>query len=297
MERQRDGFTASDDATDGLRDVNSYSISLPPSELQRENIPLRYFTQRLHTLNSADLLSPFIKHGEDSLGSDDDINAQILGGGGRTLKPEDPSIGRGRQAPLRINTITERSVMVTLEELYKGIHKSLKVTRNKYDHTTVNSKLEEKILEFDIRPGCRPGTKIKFKGCGDETESTIPDLHLIVTEVSISACKHNFINNWSSSQKAHPIFKCEGHNLRTTIEIDLKEALVGWRKKVSTIDGRQISISSLGPTHPGYESTYPGLGMPKSKHPSARGDMIVGINVVFPSSLTDAQRANFERML
>ena len=97
-------------------------------------------------------------------------------------------------------------------------------------------------------------------------------------------------------QKEHPTLKRDGDDLRTTIDISLKEALTGWNRTVKTIDGRQLPVSGGGPTAPGYEERFPGLGMP-TKKPGVRGDFIVKINVKFPTTLTPSQKAQLKELL
>lgn len=82
-----------------------------------------------------------------------------------------------------------------------------------------------------------------------------------------------------------------------TLELDLKEALTGWSRKVSTIDGKQLTVSGGGPTRPGFEERFPSLGMPNPKKPSERGDFIVEIKVKFPTSLTAAQKQKLKEIL
>jgi DnaJ homolog subfamily B member 4 len=77
----------------------------------------------------------------------------------------------------------------------------------------------------------------------------------------------------------------------------LKEALTGWRKTIETIDGRQISVSGGVPTQPGAEIRYPDQGMPKSKKPGERGDLIVEVKVRFPTSLTSQQKQQLSQIL
>ena len=98
-------------------------------------------------------------------------------------------------------------------------------------------------------------------------------------------------------QKEHPFFRREGDNLRRIVEISLKEALIGWKQTVETIDGRQITVSGGGPTQPGQEIPYPELGMPKSKKPSERGDMIIEVKVKFPTFLTAQQKQQLAQIL
>ena len=99
------------------------------------------------------------------------------------------------------------------------------------------------------------------------------------------------------NQKPHPAFKREEDNLRHIIELDLKEALTGWSRLIGTIDGKQVPASGGGPTPPGHVITFPHLGMPKSKKPSERGDMLVEVKVKFPSSLTLAQKSHLKEIL
>lgn len=66
---------------------------------------------------------------------------------------------------------------------------------------------------------------------------------------------------------------------------------------MNTIDGKQVSVSSAGPTQPGRVIEYPGLGMPKSKKPSERGEMLVEVKVKFPTSLTLAQKSQLKDIL
>jgi DnaJ family protein B protein 4 len=98
-------------------------------------------------------------------------------------------------------------------------------------------------------------------------------------------------------QKAHPLFTREGDDIRCTLEIELKEALTGWRRTVQTIDGKQLQVSSSGPSGPNFEERYPHLGMPKSKKPTERGDFVVGVKIKFPTSLTAAQKEKLKEIL
>jgi DnaJ homolog subfamily B member 4 len=66
---------------------------------------------------------------------------------------------------------------------------------------------------------------------------------------------------------------------------------------VVTIDGRQLNLDKGGPTQPGSEDRYPGLGMPISKKPGTRGDFVIKYKVVFPSSLTPAQKTKLKEIL
>ncbi|KAL8948875.1 MAG: hypothetical protein Q9222_004979 [Ikaeria aurantiellina] len=231
--------------------------------------------------NPDSIFADFFKQGGAGMGDDDDIFAQFTGGsrggpGGRSRFRES---GGRRRAPTPEITTVEKQLPLTLEELFKGTHKKMKIKRKTYDDGNGKRKMEDKILDMDIRPGYKKGTKIKFKGVGDQEEGGTQDLHFIVQE------------------KPHDTYKREDDNLRMYVELDLKEALTGWTRTIPTIDGKKFTLSKGGPTGPGFTETYPHQGMPLSKKPTERGDMIVEVKVKLPTSLTLAQKTQLKEIL
>jgi DnaJ homolog subfamily B member 4 len=216
--------------------------------------------------------------GGTEFGEDEDIFSLFsgFGGGGRRS-------GGAQMRPQRPKTpevtVVERPLYVTLEELFHGTHKKLKMKRKTYDEDSGKRRVEDKILEMDIKPGLKAGSKIKFKAVGDQgADGSQQDMHFIVTE------------------KPHDWLRRDGDDIRTTVNLSLKEALTGWQTTVTTIDGRKLPISGGGPTKSGYEERFPQLGMP-SKKPGKRGDMIVDVQVEFPKSLTQSQKSELKKIL
>lgn len=138
----------------------------------------------------SDIFSSFFKSGGAGMGDDDDIFAQFSGrgggfgsgGSGRSSRFREPKRG-----PTPEVTAVERNLPVTLEQLYKGANKKMKIQRKRFDEMTGKRRVEDKILDIEIKPGYKAGTKIKFKGWGDQEEGGTQDLHFIVTEVSGSS--------------------------------------------------------------------------------------------------------------
>jgi DnaJ homolog subfamily B member 4 len=220
--------------------------------------------------------------GGGGYGDDDDIFNLLsglggggFGGGGR--RSGGPQMRPQRPKTPEVTTV-ERPLPVTLEELFRGTHKKMKIKRKTYDEATGKRKVEDKILEMDIKPGLKAGSKIKFKGVGDQEEGGQQDLVFIVIE------------------KGHPTLRRDGDDIRTTVELTLKEALTGWSKTVTTIEGRQLPVSGAGPTQPGHQERFPNLGMP-TKKAGERGDFIVEVKVKFPTSLTQAQKSQLKEIL
>ncbi|KAF4120838.1 DnaJ-like protein subfamily B member 4 [Geosmithia morbida] len=172
----------------------------------------------------------------------------------------------------------ERPLPVSLEDLYNGVTKKMKIKAKRFDPSGKQI-LKDQVLEVPIKAGLKKGSKIKFKGVGDQVEGGRQDLHFVVEE------------------KPHPLFQREDNDLIYTVTLELKEALTGWRRKVTTIDGKQINLEKGGPTQPGSQERYPGLGMPISKKAGQRGDLIIKYKVNFPSSLTSQQKEKLREIL
>jgi len=73
---------------------------------------------------------------------------------------------------------------VSLEELFNGTTKKMKIKRKTYDQSTGKQNNEDRILEVPIKKGLKVGSKIKFKDVGDQVEGGTQDLHFVVQEVS-----------------------------------------------------------------------------------------------------------------
>ncbi|KAF2181793.1 DnaJ-domain-containing protein [Zopfia rhizophila CBS 207.26] len=240
-----------------------------------------------HFSNPESIFSEFLRGGGASMGGDDDDFGSFGGFGMGGMPGGMPNMGGsrssrrpggsrfdsdGRRAPTPEVTVVEKPLPVSLEELFNGTTKKMKIKRKTYDQATGKQSTQDRILEVPIKKGLKAGSKIKFSDVGDQVEGGTQDLHFIVSE------------------KSHPLFTRNGDDIKHTIDIDLKEALTGWRRTVQTIDGKQLVVSSAGPTGPNFEERYPGLGMPKSKKPAERGDFVVGVRIKFPISLTQHQK-------
>ncbi|KAL0398555.1 UNVERIFIED_CONTAM: DnaJ protein1 [Sesamum radiatum] len=98
----------------------------------------------------------------------------------------------------------------SLEELYKGATKRMKISREISDASGKTLPVEE-ILTIDIKPGWKKGTKITFPEKGNEQPNVIPsDLVFIIDE------------------KPHSMFTRDGNDLVVTQKISLAEALTGY---------------------------------------------------------------------
>ena len=89
-----------------------------------------------------------------------------------------------RQAPPTEVMSVDKPLPVALEDLFKGVTKKMKIKAKRFD-STGKQITKDQILEVPIKAGLKKGSKIKFKGVGDQVEGGRQDLHFIIEEVSI----------------------------------------------------------------------------------------------------------------
>ena len=231
---------------------------------------------RFHPSNAEDIFRTFFGGEGASFsfggGMDDDIfeNSQRFGGfggmGGRSGMG-----GRRSHAspPPGVPKVVKRTFKCTLEEIFSGCTKKLKVTRKIQRHGQVQT--AEKVLVLNVKPGWKAGTKLTFKGEGDEYDDFRQDIEFVLEE------------------KKHDIFTRDGDNLKSNVVISLKEALLGCQKSVVGIDGSEVNLKLSPVVKNGEVFRVSGRGMPNHKS-MIRGDLLVTINVVLPTFLTPEQK-------
>ncbi|XP_058110220.1 uncharacterized protein LOC131253288 [Magnolia sinica] len=201
----------------------------------------------------------------------EDIFASFTSGGGGG--------GEASTNVLRKGAPIERTLPCSLEDLYKGTTKKMKISRDVIDANGRPTTVEE-ILTIEIKPGWKKGTKITFPEKGNEQRNLIPsDLVFIIDE------------------KAHSIFKRDGNDLVITHKVSLVEALTGYTAQLITLDGRSLTITINNIISPIYEEVVKGEGMPIPKEPSKKGNLRIKFNIKFPSKLTSEQKTGIKRLL
>lgn len=153
--------------------------------------------------NPDDIFNEFMRSSNGGMpGGDEDDFANIFSsfggaGGPRSRGPRVRSgFGgaepRAREPTPEVSTV-ERPLALTLEELFSGVTKKMKIKRKTFDDTGKRIQTDQ-VLQVPIKPGLKKGSKIKFNGVGDQVEGGRQDLHFIVEEVSktqsILVCKY-----------------------------------------------------------------------------------------------------------
>jgi DnaJ family protein B protein 4 len=139
------------------------------------------------------------------------------------------------------------------------------------------------VLEVNVKPGWKEGTKITFSGKGDELAPGGPSADLV------------FIVR----QQPHPTFTRSGNDLHATVKLPLVTALTGGNAALRMPDGRTIElpISAAQPVSHGSVRVVPQEGMPVSKEPGRKGDLHVKFEVVFPRQLSQQQKEQLRHIL
>lgn len=200
--------------------------------------------------------------------------------------PKDPDMAigfgglRGRGRPKQDPPI-QRDLALTLEEVYAGCIKKIKISRRVMNDDGHTSSIRDKILTINARAGWPAGTKITFQKEGDQGPNNIPaDIVFVVKD------------------KDHPLFKRVGGDLHYIATIPLAKALVGCVIEVPTLDGRSLSIPVNDIVQPGYQKRVVGEGMPISKSKDGqKGDLVIGFDIVFPTKLEVHQKALIKQAL
>lgn len=115
------------------------------------------------------------------------------------------SLGRRSRGARQKDPPLEYDLNVTLEEVFQGTTKKMKITR-KVVSSDGSYRTEEKMLSIDIKPGWKAGTKITFPREGDQMPNREPaDIVFVVRD------------------KPHDRFIRDGSNIKYKAKIGLYE--------------------------------------------------------------------------
>ncbi|PIN15208.1 Molecular chaperone (DnaJ superfamily) [Handroanthus impetiginosus] len=230
----------------------------PPGSMERENGGGRGF--KFSPRDAEDIFEEFF-------GGFDINKGKTTGGGGG---------GGGR---LKKAAAMETKLPCSLEELYKGSKRKMKISRVVLDDSGKPGTVEE-VLAIQIKPGWKKGTKITFPEKGNHEPGAAPgDLIFVVDE------------------KPHPVFKRDGNDLILHQRISLLGALTGKNLTITTLDGRELPLTISNIVKPGHEMVIENEGMPISKEPGKNGNLRIKFDIKFPSRLTAEQKSDLRRVL
>ncbi|XP_031124457.1 dnaJ homolog subfamily B member 1-like [Ipomoea triloba] len=208
----------------------------------------------------------------------EDIFAEFFGRPEGIYKGSPAHDGVNRGTPRKAAPV-ENKLPCSLEELYKGSKRKMKISRIVLDDAGKPVTVEE-VLTIHIKPGWKKGTKITFPEKGDYEAGAAPgDLIFVVDE------------------KPHGVFKRDGNDLVIHHKISLLDALTGKTIKLTSLDGRDLTVEISEIVKPGQEKVIPDEGMPISKEPGKKGNLRIKFDIKFPSRLSADQKCDLRRVL
>jgi curved DNA-binding protein len=172
--------------------------------------------------------------------------------------------GRGRKAKYRGQDFSS--------ELHLNL---LDVTEPRKQTLNVNGK----NIRITIPAGVENGQTIKIAGHGGAGSNGGPAGDLLITFVIKDDAK----------------FKRDGHNLHTTVNIDLYTAVLGGEVIAETLSGK-VKVPVKAGTQNGAKVKLKGKGMPVYKKENEFGDLYLSYQIDIPTELTDKQRELFKEL-
>lgn len=204
-----------------------------------------------------------------------DFFEQFFSGGSRYGFPgEGPGPAPSGGGRARRGGDIEGDILVTLEEAMHGTVRPVSLQ-------TVNRQTgRAETHEFQVRipPGATDGRRIRVPGQGEPGRGGAPagDLYLRVRHA------------------AHPDFHSRGEDLYHDIDVAPWEAVLGAEIMVPALDG-SVKMRLPAGTGTGQQLRLRGRGLPKGKT-GERGDLYVVVTVQIPATVTDDERALWEKL-
>jgi DnaJ family protein B protein 4 len=120
--------------------------------------------------------------------------------------PRDRHVGLGGQQRRKQDPAVHHELRVSLEEVFHGCTKRMKISRKRMNPDGRTMRTEDKILTIEIKRGWKEGTKITFPREGDESPNTIPaDIVFVIKD------------------KPHMHFRREGSDIVYPVKVSLRQ--------------------------------------------------------------------------
>lgn len=139
---------------------------------------------------------------------------------------------------------------------------------------------EDKKLRVEIEKGMTDGQHIIFEKESEQHPDTIPG-DLIVT----------------LRQKPHSFFHTRTDNdLHANVNLNLKEALLGFKKNFKHLDGRLITIDNNKPTQHNEYQKIVFEGMPHHNYSAHKGDLYIKYQIRLPDRLDEVEKEMIKQL-
>jgi len=213
--------------------------------------------------------------GEGDFGGFSDFFRSVFGGMSGMGGMEDIFFGSSR-AP-RKGRDQEVQLSLSLEDVLQGGRRSIILeTREPLSDGTLTS--GRRTLNVNIPRGVTDGTRLRLSGQGSPGMGGGPrgDLYVRI------------------NLKTHSRFEVDGYDLKCALNISPWEAVLGTSVPLDTLDGK-VSLKIPSGTQTGQILRLRGKGL-YQKNSSARGNLLVRIQIVVPAEPTHREKQLFEEL-
>jgi DnaJ-class molecular chaperone len=169
----------------------------------------------------------------------------------------------------------------TLYELYTGTTKQIVIQKPTYDINRRVINKSTKTLTINIVPGWKDGTKITFHNEAGDYSDNLPGDNIVII----------------IKETPNSLFKRENNDLLMNMDITLKESLIGFNKKIKTLNETEhiVDISTIIKQDDIHKLSD--LGMPITKEKGTFGCLKIRFNILYPNSFTKSQLETLETIL
>lgn len=159
----------------------------------------------------------------------------------------------------------EHEVEITLDEAFNGTTRSLQFSNGR----SINAKIPR---------GVKTGSKVRLSGQGEPgSNGQSGDLFLNVNVLP------------------HATYERKGDDLKVDVPVDVFTALLGGKVPVSSFD-KTVNLTIPAETEGGKVIRLRGLGMPKAKNPSQRGDLLAKVAITLPTNLSKEEKELWQQL-
>lgn len=196
----------------------------------------------------------------NSGGGISDFFENIFGGGGQRAD----SFQQRKNTPKKGEDF-RTEMELTLEECYEGVSKRFKVN--------------EESIEIKFQPGITNGQELRIPNKGYTGKFGGANGDLIITIKTLE----------------HPTIKREENDLHEDLNVDLFTAVLGGKVKYKSLIGT-IEVNIPAESQNGKLLKLKKLGMPVYKKANEKGDLILKLNVILPTNLSDKEKELFNEL-
>ena len=133
-------------------------------------------------------------------------------------------------------------------------------------------------LKFELEKGMKAGDVVLFKGESEQGFDFYPgDVYVKLNEVP------------------HPTIKRDGNNLKTNIDISLKDAILGFERRIPHLDGHNVYIEEDENIQDGKVIEIEHEGMPIRGEIDSYGKMLATINIKY-KKFTEEELAKIKKI-